>query len=103
MSIKQQDSAIKFAEGVKTLVERYNFKVQESDTFKSLWQSEKTARAEDKKNYTTIIEGFSAIETSHRIQIETLNKKYRGAVRLGRFYLVLATGAAAFGVYTLFK
>lgn len=102
LSIRQVDSLIRFSEKVKSLTERYDFVVQETSTFKSLWQSEKTARAEDKKNYNTIIEGFSAIETSHRIQIETLNKKYKGAVRLGRFYLVIAVAGVGFGIYKTF-
>lgn len=75
MSVRQQDSAIKFAEGYKSLTERYNFKVKESETFKNLWESEKENRAKDKADFQSMINGYAAIETSQRIEIVGLKKE----------------------------
>lgn len=103
MSLRQQDSAIRFSEGVKTLVERYNFKVKESDTFKSLWRTEVENRAKDAADYKIIIDGYSAIETSNRIQIATLNRKYKGQVRKARLMLIISIGAVGYGIYQTLK
>lgn len=96
MTIKQVDSAIRFAEKIKTLTERYDFCIKECSNFKTLWQSEKDARAKDKINYQEIIDGYAA-------NIELLQKKYIGQVRKNRMLFILSIGALGFGLYQIIK
>lgn len=103
MTLKQVDSAIRFAEKVKTLTERYEFIVHESQTFNNLWQSEKDNRIKDKADYKIIIDGYQAIETSDKAQIKLLTKKYKGQVRKARFMFVVSIAAVGFGVYSFLK
>lgn len=103
LSIKQVDSLIRFSESVKTLRERFDLSIKEASTFKSLWQSEKESREKDKADYKLMIDGYSAIEASNGAQIRLLTRKYKSAVRLGRFYLVIAGAAVGFAAYTLVK
>lgn len=103
MTIKQVDSAIRFAEKVKTLTDRYEFSLKESETFKNLWQSEKENRLKDKADYQLIIDGYSAISTSDKAQIKLLTKKYKGQVRKARFMFVVSIAAIGFGVYSFLK
>ena len=42
---------------------------------------------------------YSQLQTDYR----ALEKKYKGSVRLGRFYLVVAAGAVGFGVWQMLK
>lgn len=102
MTIKQVDSAIRFAEKVKTLTERYEFIVHESETFKNLWQSEKENRLKDKADYKIIVDGYQAIETSDKAQIKLITKKYKGQVRKARFMFIISIGAVGFGLYSYF-
>lgn len=102
LSVKRQDSAIKFAESVKTLRDLFDVSIKEAAHFKSAFSTEKENRAKDARDYKIIIDGYAAIETSNRIEIATLNKKYRGQVRKSRFLFVLAIGGVGFGLYKTF-
>ena len=76
------------------------------------------------KNYQSVIESQSKIISSCEREVNNLNeigknkdalysqlqtdykaleKKYKGSVRLGRFYLVVAVGAVGFGVWQMLK
>ena len=76
------------------------------------------------KNYQSVIESQSKIISSCEREVNNLNeigknkdalysqlqtdykaleKKYKGSVRLGRFYLVVAAGAVGFGVWQMLK
>lgn len=103
LTLSQVDSLIRLSEGLKTLRERFDVSIREAATFRSLWQSEKDNRAKDKADYTNIINGYAAIETSHRLEIAGLNKKYRGQVRKNRILFILFVAAGSFGVYQTIK
>lgn len=102
MSKRQQDSAFRFSESVKTLRDSFYISMKESAHFKSQWTNEIEGRAKDKSDYKIIIDGYAAIETSNRIQIATLNKKYKGQVRKSRFLFVVAIGGVGYGLYKTF-
>ena len=76
------------------------------------------------KNYQSVIESQSKIISSCEREVNNLNeigknkdalysqlqtdykaleKKYKGSVRLGRFYLVVAVGAVGFGLWQMLK
>ena len=94
---------IRFSESVKTLRERFDVSIKEAATFKSLWQIEKETRQKDKEDYNRIIEGFSAIETSQRIEIEGLKKQVRKATVGKRVWQVIAAVVGGFAIYQSIK
>lgn len=103
LTLSQVDSLIKLSEGLKTLRERFNVSIKEAATYRTLWESEKDARAKDKADYAIIIDGYAAIDQQLRNDLAAMTRRVKKETRLKRLWQVVAVAAGAFGIYQSLK